>query len=127
MSSISIDQLAQAISESLSEYTEDLVKEIDVISNKLSKETVAKLKITSPKDSGKYAKSWRVTTEKKLGQPDTRIVYVASPHYRLTHLLEHGHAKVGGGRVQAIPHIGPAETELTEKFTREVEGVIRNG
>ena len=127
MSSISIDQLAEVIASSLSEFTEDVVKIIDVSSNKISKEAVAKLKVTSPKDKGNYAKSWRVKTDKKLGQPDTRTVYVAAPHYRLTHLLEFGHAKVGGGRVQAIPHIRPVEKEIEEQFTREVTEAIKNG
>lgn len=127
MSSISIDQLAQAISDSLTEFTEDVVKDIDISSERVSKEAVATLKATSPKDTGKYAKAWRRTTHKKIGQPDTRIIYVAAPHYRLTHLLEKGHAKVGGGRVQAIPHIRPVEKEVEEQFTREVTEAIKNG
>lgn len=124
---IDIDQLADAIAESLSEYTEDVVKAIDVSSAKVSKEAVKKLKTTSPKNKGNYAKSWRVATDKKIGQPDTKTIYVAAPHYRLTHLLEFGHAKVGGGRVQAQPHIGPVETEVVEKFTREVKEAIERG
>ncbi|MEY8525231.1 MobQ family relaxase [Lachnospiraceae bacterium 38-10] len=46
--------------------------------------------------------------------------------YQLTHLLEKGHAKRGGGRVRAFSHIAPAEQagirELEEDIKRGLEG-----
>ena len=48
-------------------------------------------------------------------------------HYYLTHLLEHGHAKKGGGRVEGKPHIRPAEEQVIKEFMAEVEEAIKRG
>ena len=127
MAEINIQQLASEIARGLQEYSQEVVKGINLKSEKISKEAVKELKKTSPKRYGKYAKAWRKKTETKFGEPNNHIIHVDKPHYRLTHLLEHGHAKVNGGRVQGQPHIEPAEREVVEKFIREVEEVIANG
>ena len=43
--------------------------------------------------------------------------------YQIAHLLEHGHAKRGGGRVAARPQIVAAE----EKGIRDLEDRIKEG
>ena len=127
MANISVDQLAAEIAKGLAEYSQDVVEKVNVSSEKVGKAAVKRLKQTSPKRYGNYAKSWAMKTEPEVGQPHKRIVHVKAPHYRLTHLLEYGHAKVGGGRVEGRPHIGPAEEEVIREFTREVEEAIKRG
>ena len=127
MAKISIDRLAAEITEGLKEYSQEVVEKVNVSSEKVGRAAVKRLKETSPKRTGRYAKSWAMKTEPEVGQPHKRIVHVKAPHYRLTHLLEYGHAKVGGGRVEGRPHIRPAEEEVIREFTREVEEVIKRG
>ena len=129
MANINIDQLAAEIAKGLAEYSQDVVEKVNVSSEAVGKAAVKQLKQTSPKrpGSGKYAKSWAMKTEPEVGQPHNRIVHVKAPHYRLTHLLEHGHAKKGGGRVEGKPHIRPAEEMVIQEFMQEVEEAIKRG
>ncbi len=127
MANINIDKLASEIAKELSTYSQEVVQKVNVSSERVGKTAVKQLKQTSPKRYGKYAKSWTMTTEKAIGQPDLRIIHAKAPHYRLTHLLEHGHAKKGGGRVEGKPHIRPAEEMVIREFMSEVEEAIKRG
>ena len=127
MANVNIDQLAAEIAKGLAEYSQDVVERVNASSERIGKEAVKRLKQTSPKRYGKYAKSWTMKTEKLFGQPHTRIIHAKAPHYRLTHLLEHGHAKRGGGRVEGKPHIRPAEEMVIQEFVQEVEEAIQRG
>ena len=127
MAKINIDQLAAEIAEGLKEFSQDVVEQVDASSERVGKAAVQRLRQTSPQRTGKYAKSWTMTTEKEFAQPHKRIVHARAPHYRLVHLLEHGHAKAGGGRVAGIPHVAPVEEDVIQGFAREVEEAIRRG
>ena len=127
MSSIDINRLAAQIANELATYSQDVVEKVDTSADKVGKAAVRKLKQISPKKSGDYAKSWTMKTQSEVGQPNKRIIHVKKPHYRLTHLLEFGHAKVGGGRVPGKPHIRPVEEEVIREFTAAVEEAIKRG
>ena len=74
----------------------------------------------APVDTGAYRKSWRVSKEKETATSLSMVVH-SEKHYRLTHLLEKGHAKRGGGRVAAQVHIAPAESNAEKMIVEKIE------
>lgn len=117
---VSVDQIADAIAQSISEYAE--------LSNETMKKSVTEVGQSVKKDiqggapvkTGRYKKSWAVQKVKE--NANTLVVAVHSrDRYQIAHLLEHGHAKRGGGRVAAIPHIEPAEQRGAEELVSKIE------
>lgn len=79
---------------------------------------------SAPVRTGRYAKSWAVKTTAESSQSLGQTVYSPSC-YMLSHLLEKGHAKRGGGRVRAIPHIAPAEKMGIEMLEGLIEKELK--
>jgi len=119
--SIKITGLTSEIVKSLAEYTNEVAEGVGKAKKTVAERAVSTLKQTSPKGIRRksYAKGWRVTEVR-----GKEIVHNKTD-YRLTHLLEYGHAKSGGGRVGAKPHIRPVEDQVIKEFTEEVERVIK--
>lgn len=120
---VSIDQMASAIMEGLQEYADLAADELKESVKKAGKTVKYEIKQTAPKDTGKYAKSWTVKTVKETSNTLDVVVH-SKNRYQIAHLLEHGHAKRGGGRVAARPHIAPAEEKAIETLEREVEKAL---
>ena len=116
---VDIGGLADAVMEGLEEYAKlstDGMKEAVRKSAKLCKEEIS---ANAPTGTGAYKKSW---TTKVTGESSNALeVTVYSKRSWQPHLLEHGHAKRGGGRVSARPHIAPAE----EKAEKQLESDIK--
>ena len=119
---VSVDQMAEVIMNGLLEYAElatDVMKDcVKKAGTTVKKETQA----NAPVKSGRYKKSWAVKRQRETSNT-LEVVVHSRNRYQLTHLLEKGHAKRGGGRVRAIPHIAPAE----QKGVRELEEGIKRG
>lgn len=114
---ISIDDLAKTIESEVRNWTKDVVDDIDDIKKDITKNGVKQLRESSPKRTGDYAKNW---TSQKLKNGD-QVIYQKAPTYRLTHLLENGHAKRNGGRVSPKVHIASVEEELVSNYISRVE------
>ena len=121
---VKIDQLADAVMETLTEYS-DLTTEKTKEAVKKAGTTVKKeIRSAAPERTGRYAKSWTTKTTKETSHSLEVTVY-SPTRYMLAHLLEHGHAKSGGGRVRAIPHIAPAEEQGEEQLLQDIENALK--
>lgn len=118
MTAIKPNDLDKEIRQALADYTEEVEEALEKVIDNLAKEGVRELKATSPKRDGEYAKNW---TRKKKKRGYT----LYNRKYQLTHLLEKGHAKQNGGRVEGIPHIAPVEEKLNRKAVSEFKRILR--
>ena len=123
---VSIDQMASVIMDGLKEYADLATDDLKAAVKKTGNEVRKQIQSTAPKASGKYSKSWSVKTTKESSNSMEVTVYSRN-RYQLAHLLEFGHAKRGGGRVAARPHIAAAEQAGIESFEQTIERSLRNG
>ncbi len=119
---VKVDDLAGEIVLAVRTYTEEVGAAIEEAVKETAQALIADLRETSPKDTGEYAKGW---TAKKEG-PGRYVVYNKKKP-QLTHLLEHGHAKAGGGRVEGRPHIKPAEERHVPQLERKIVQILERG
>ena len=120
---ITVDELADVINEGLKEYADLATEEVKGAVKKSAKAVKDQINGSAPVRTGRYAKSWKVKTTAESANGLEQTVY-SPTRYMLSHLLEKGHAKRGGGRVRAIPHIAPAEEMGIEMFERDRKSVV---
>ena len=117
-----VNRLAAAIEHELQSFSdavsEKIGEAVEIVANEVNDEI--KQHVTFQQRTGKYVKAFRI---KKLNTGSkhnhSRIWHVLGPHYRLTHLLEKGHALRGGGRSRAFPHIQYGE-DLAQRRMQEL-------
>ena len=121
---VKIDQLADAVAEELEEYSRLAADDMKAAVKEAGKTVKEQIKDTAPVQTGRYAKSWtsRVTAESSTG---IEVTVYSPSRYMLAHLLEHGHAKRGGGRTRAFPHIAPAEEFAVEKLEADIQKALK--
>lgn len=73
----------------------------------------------------KYSKSWAV--EDRSGNSFYHATIRNKRHYRLTHLLEYGHATRNGGRTRAFEHIKPVEELCETRLLKNIPKIIEKG
>ena len=129
MSTINIDDLAKEVMLQLEIYKQETVDSMASAVTETAKEAVAELKKISPKGITKdYSKSWKCKKNKKTKKADrySMIVYSEDPDYRLTHLLEFGHANRDGGRTEGIPHISIVEKTAKQVLLYKIQKKLEN-
>ena len=105
---VSIEQMAEAVMDGLIEYAGLATDVMKDCVTKAGNTVKTEVKANAPVRTGQYKKGWAVKKQKETANALELVVH-NKKRYQLTHLLEKGHAKRGGGRVRAFPHIAPAE------------------
>lgn len=115
--------LEKLIKDELQKYTKNVDKVVEDTIKKVAKQTTKDLKKASPKRTGKYAKGWTQKVENDGFTVSSVIYGKTAATWAVAHLLEHGHAKRGGGRVAPVPHI----QEVQDKAVEDAIKMIREG
>lgn len=129
MSTVSIDGLSDAINKTMEQWAGATTEAVHLGINETAEFAVKQLQSANPPGSGKYH-SWNeynngwTVSGLRSGRYLSKTVH-NSKHYRLTHLLERGHALVNGGRAQAFPHIAPVAEECESRLLDNVKKHIQ--
>lgn len=120
---ISIDKLDSVIAEILDEYGSEVREDVEDATETIAKEAKEIVKKNAPVGArkGKYKKHIDVKQTKKTALETEHVVYVKAPDYRLTHLLEYGHAIAGGtGRTKPQKHWQNGQDYVDQNFEKEL-------
>lgn len=118
----SLDKLASVIQAELQGYADGVTETLKEATKKVTKAGVKAIRAEARQKfggTGKYAKGWTSTVE--TGKHGAQGTIYNKDVPGLTHLLENGHAKRGGGRTAGVAHIAPVEEIIAQQFTEEVE------
>lgn len=123
---VKIDWFAEEVSSCLKEYGEATSEGVKRAVRETGRVVRDEITAGAPKRHGSYQKSW--STKKLKENSNTLVLTVHSRNrYQLANLLEHGHAKRGGGRTRAFPHIAPTEADGIKLLEEKIKRSIHNG
>ena len=123
---VSIDEMDSAIMEELEKYAELASDDLKAAVKETAASVRKDIQAGAPVDTGKYKKSWSVKNVHEDSESIDLVVHSRN-RYQIAHLLEHGHAKRGGGRVAAKPHIAAAEQRGNKKLVTTIEQKLKGG
>lgn len=126
---VQIDELNSAIQNALDDYNKAIVTGIKTNTKKAMNDLVKNTKATAP--VGNRSKHYKDSISSKTLEESefgiTKVWYVQGSNYRLSHLLNNGHALRNGGRYPGTNFIGKALDAIIPWYTEKIEEVIRNG
>ena len=126
---IEIDALASEIQGILDNYNSQIVKGVKKETKRAMKDLVANTKADAPVGKRKQHYKDSITSKKVIENNDGLIMrwYVKGSDYRLTHLLENGHATRNGGRTKAFKFVSKNVDRIETWYLPALKGVIENG
>ena len=124
MPTIEPAQLSAAVQDLLAEYGNEVISANEETVQKVAKEVTRDLKKSgSFGGTGEFKKSLGNKIEK------TRLSVTASVGSKrlpgLTHLLEFGHAKANGGRVDGFDFVRPVNDTVEDRYMKNMEELLK--
>ena len=121
---VSIDDMDDVIMKELEQYAKLATDDMKDAVKNTAKSVKKDIESSAPVLTGRYKKSWAVKNISENAN-SIEISVHSRNRYQLTHLLEHGHAKRGGGRVAGKPHIAPAEEKGKQDLINAIEEKLK--
>lgn len=132
---VTVEGLVDAVDGVLGMFEADAIVAVDQATLDVAEVTRDEIKAEAKRlfKGKKYWKSWTIAKE-YLERGTIRTVYSRAPYYRLTHLLENGHATVGtkatkpyvAGRKHIAPAADKAEQRLMDAIKKRIEEASEN-
>ena len=120
---IAVNNWDKNLADMIERYTDDVAEKVKDVIDDVADGVMDEIKshINFKQRTGKYIKAFRLKTTYESQYDKRRTWYVASPHHRLTHLLENGHlSRNGTTRVRAYPHIKYGEEFAQKNLKKEI-------
>lgn len=123
MRSVSIDQMGKVLAQELQTWSEATAEDVEVAINETAAKAAEIVKEGAKHFGMNYANDIKLRKGRlrySVKRGGTIMAYVtAGNHYRVAHLLEHGHVKIAGGRVKGY-------TAGVEHFAKGQDYIDRN-
>lgn len=117
------NQLALYVNTVLDGFDSAMMKAVYVAADETAQELRDELKTAGTFKGRKYRGSWSYEVKQNhLGSVQATVFN--KKHYRLTHLLEFGHAKQNGGRTREFVHIAPVNEKAVEVFNKKLDDIV---
>nr|DAG86951.1 MAG TPA: putative tail component [Bacteriophage sp.] len=121
---IKAQALAAAVEYELRHYSETVADAIKQAARDTADACVQDIQAKAPRHTGKYRRGWKTKTLFE-SEEDIRLVVYNQTAPQLTHLLEYGHAKQNGGRVEGSAHIAPAWQRAAKRLENKAKAAVK--
>lgn len=123
---VSSDNFVAALNGELVKYSREVRTQLRAAGQECIDGMVDETKATAPAQTGSYRDHIASKPRKNTANAISFLWYVQAPDYRLTHLLNNGHANRGGGRTPGDGHVTKAAENAAAKFEQLCKEVLKN-
>ena len=126
---VSIDGIGDVIEKELTLYGDNVMKGVRKETDRSMRNLVKETKGTAP--VGKRSRHYKDSITSKITRNDSLFYeqtwYVRGADYRLSHLLNNGHALRDGGRYAGTKFITKASVSIIKDYEKAIEEVLSRG